>query len=166
MTVWWNSLSPCLCRNYMLQYCRQKAKKNKTICLSCMCREMALNHWFQRHICGTNGAEAQPCQNSPWKSCCCALACDYWAGHLYMHAQQCVWYFSQLLWPLTFKASLVLLGMQPTQAVFQGIINGCWSLMRKKRGWIEGEIIYSAQEKALHFQNVLMFQLVFWCDEA
>lgn len=60
-----------------------------------MCTEMPLNHWFERHICGTNGAVAQLCQNSPQKSCCVVVH-DYWTGHLYMHIQQHVWYPTRL----------------------------------------------------------------------
>lgn len=121
---------------------------------------MAPNHWFQRHICGTNGAEAQLCQNSPQKSCSCAVVHDYWAGHLYMHTQQRVWYLSRLLWPLAFKSGLALLGMQPTQAPLQGIISGRWSLMRKNWGWGERE-----RERSAAFPTgvrVLTSVLIWW----
>lgn len=81
-------------------------------------RNMPPNHWFERHICGTNGAVAQLCQNSPQKSCC-AVVRDYWTGHLYMHIQQCVWYPSRLLWPLAFKAALHCLVCNPHRLSFR-----------------------------------------------
>lgn len=79
---------------------------------------MPSNHWFERHICGTNGAVAQLCQNSP-QTRCCAVVRDYWTGHLYMHIQQRVWYPSRLLWPIAFKADLRCLVCNPHRLSFR-----------------------------------------------
>lgn len=83
-----------------------------------MCTKLPPNHWFERHICGTNGAMAQLCQNSPQKSWC-VVAHDYWTGHLYMHIQQGVWYPSRLLWPLAFKAASHCLVCNPHRLSFR-----------------------------------------------
>lgn len=79
---------------------------------------MPPNHWFERHVCGTNGAVAQLCQNSPQKSCCVVVR-DYWTGHLYMHIQQRGWYPSRLLWPFALKTGLYCLVCNPHRPSFR-----------------------------------------------
>ena len=132
--------------------------------LLCMCTEMPPNHWFERHICGTNGAVAQLCQNSPQKSCCVVVH-DYWTGHLYMHIQQRVWYPPRLLWPLAFKAALYCLVCNPHRLSFRASsveAEVWWGKREGEERESEGKneranALHSVQEKAQHFQKASMF---------
>lgn len=129
---------------------------------------MPSNHWFERHICGTNGAVAQLCQNSP-QTRCCAVVRDYWTGHLYMHIQQRVWYPSRLLWPIAFKADLRCLVCNPHRLSFRAssVEADVWwgkreGEEREKEKEREGKnerenSLHSVPEKAQHFQKASMF---------
>lgn len=139
--------------------------------LLCMCREMPPNHWFERHICGTNGAAAQLCQNSPQKSCCVVVH-DYWTGHLYMHIQQHVWYPSRLLWPFAFKAALYCLVCNPHRLSFRAssVEAEVWWGKREgeeseKKKW-KREFFTQCTRKGTAFpQGVHVLTTLFWFDE-